>query len=170
MKRQNGFTLIELVVVIVILGILAVTAAPKFMNLQVDARNASLQGLKGAINGASGIVYGKAAIMGVESADTQSASTTVSTAQGTVTTVFGYPTANGDGIMKAVNGLENKTEWKAVATSDSGVDGDAAAGAKIAFTFANKVPAAGGKASDCYVLYTAATANSAASATVVDCK
>ncbi len=49
MKRQQGFTLIELVVVIVILGILAVTAAPKFMNLQGDARNASLQGLKGAI-------------------------------------------------------------------------------------------------------------------------
>ncbi len=34
MSKQKGFTLIELVVVIVILGILAVTAAPKFMNLQ----------------------------------------------------------------------------------------------------------------------------------------
>ncbi|MGL4750761.1 MAG: type II secretion system protein, partial [Shewanella sp.] len=38
MKRQQGFTLIELVVVIIILGILAVTAAPKFINLQSDAR------------------------------------------------------------------------------------------------------------------------------------
>ncbi|GHY14243.1 MSHA biogenesis protein MshA [Vibrio cholerae] len=46
MKRQGGFTLIELVVVIVILGILAVTAAPRFLNLQGDARKASLQGLK----------------------------------------------------------------------------------------------------------------------------
>ena len=43
--KKNGFTLIELVVVIVILGILAVVAAPKFMNLQNDARNASLKGL-----------------------------------------------------------------------------------------------------------------------------
>ena len=39
--RQQGFTLIELIVVIVILGILAVTAAPKFMNLTSDA-NASV--------------------------------------------------------------------------------------------------------------------------------
>ena len=38
MKRNAGFTLIELVIVIVILGILAVTAAPKFLNLQGDAR------------------------------------------------------------------------------------------------------------------------------------
>ncbi|WP_422768146.1 type IV pilin protein [Photobacterium leiognathi subsp. mandapamensis] len=48
--KKNGFTLIELVVVIVILGILAVVAAPKFMNLQVDARNASLKGLEGSLN------------------------------------------------------------------------------------------------------------------------
>ncbi|WP_162809858.1 type II secretion system protein, partial [Vibrio cholerae] len=65
MKRQGGFTLIELVVVIVILGILAVTAAPRFLNLQGDAREASLQGLKGAIDGAAGIVYGKAAVSGL---------------------------------------------------------------------------------------------------------
>lgn len=49
MKRQGGFTLIELVVVIVILGILAVTAAPRFLNLQDDARESALQGLKGAM-------------------------------------------------------------------------------------------------------------------------
>ncbi|MGS0728942.1 type II secretion system protein, partial [Shewanella sp. 0m-11] len=52
MQKQNGFTLIELVVVIIILGILAVTAAPKFINLQSDARASALQGVKGAIQGA----------------------------------------------------------------------------------------------------------------------
>ena len=67
MKGSKGFTLIELVVVIVILGILSVTAAPRFLNLQSDARIATLQGAKGAVEGANGIVYGKAAIEGLES-------------------------------------------------------------------------------------------------------
>ncbi|TOK93634.1 MSHA biogenesis protein MshA, partial [Vibrio parahaemolyticus] len=66
MKKQTGFTLIELVVVIVILGILAVTAAPRFLNLQNDAREARLEGMKGAIASALGIGYGKMAIVGLE--------------------------------------------------------------------------------------------------------
>ncbi|MCL1094158.1 type II secretion system protein [Shewanella kaireitica] len=66
MQKQNGFTLIELVVVIIILGILAVTAAPKFINLQSDARQSALQGVKGAIQGANGLVFAKAALAGKE--------------------------------------------------------------------------------------------------------
>ena len=66
MKKQNGFTLIELVVVIIILGILAVTAAPKFINLQSDARESSLKGLQGALQGANSLVYAQAAIDGKE--------------------------------------------------------------------------------------------------------
>ncbi|MCK8045822.1 prepilin-type N-terminal cleavage/methylation domain-containing protein [Shewanella sp. 1CM18E] len=66
MQKQNGFTLIELVVVIIILGILAVTAAPKFINLQTDARQSALQGVKGAIQGANGLVFAKAALAGEE--------------------------------------------------------------------------------------------------------
>lgn len=66
MNKQNGFTLIELVVVIIILGILAVTAAPKFINLQSDARASALQGVKGSIQGANSLVFSKAAISGGE--------------------------------------------------------------------------------------------------------
>lgn len=66
MKNVVGFTLIELVVVIVILGILAVTAAPKFLGLQVDARNAALKGLEGTLKSALGVGYSKMAILGVE--------------------------------------------------------------------------------------------------------
>ncbi len=65
-QKQQGFTLIELVVVIIILGILAVTAAPKFINLQGDARVSALAGMKGAIQGANTLVYSKAALGGDE--------------------------------------------------------------------------------------------------------
>ena len=95
MKRQGGFTLIELVVVIVILGILAVTAAPRFLNLQGDAREASLEGLRGAVAGAMGIAYGRAAIQGIEAKDYAAyvdASNT-GTVIDSITHKYGYPTA-----------------------------------------------------------------------------
>ncbi|MCD9530163.1 type II secretion system protein [Photobacterium carnosum] len=64
--RNKGFTLIELVVVIVILGILAVVAAPKFMGLQREARIADLKGLEGSLKAANEMVYAKAAMKGLE--------------------------------------------------------------------------------------------------------
>ncbi|GAK83443.1 MSHA pilin protein MshA [Vibrio ponticus] len=138
MKRQGGFTLIELVVVIVILGILAVTAAPRFLNLQDDAREASLQGLRGALQGAAGIVYGRAAIDGVEgqALDAVSGANNLN-----VATVFGYPAAITGGITNAVD------------MSDWVVSGGAnTAGASIQFTFAGDTPDWG-----CSITYTAPT-------------
>ncbi|WP_350431970.1 type II secretion system protein [Shewanella sp. H8] len=95
MQKQQGFTLIELVVVIIILGILAVTAAPKFINLQGDARASALSGLKAAIQGANTLVYSKAALAGKET--TENATVTLSgDASATpatnvdVTTDYGY--------------------------------------------------------------------------------
>lgn len=57
--KTAGFTLIELVVVIVILGILAASAAPKLMNMQGDARAATLIAIKGAVRSANNMVYSK---------------------------------------------------------------------------------------------------------------
>ena len=56
-NEQTGFTLIELIVVIVILGILAATALPRFVDLTGDANQAATQGVAGSINGGDSINY-----------------------------------------------------------------------------------------------------------------
>ena len=58
-QKQQGFTIIELVVVIVILGILAAVAFPKFQDLSGDARTAVLNGAKAAIQSAAVITFAK---------------------------------------------------------------------------------------------------------------
>lgn len=63
--KKSGFTLIELVVVIVILGILAVVAAPRFLNLQQSARIATVEGIAGAMDGVITQVKAKAVINGL---------------------------------------------------------------------------------------------------------
>ena len=109
MKRSAGFTLIELVIVIVILGILAVTAAPKFLNLQSDARSSTLKGLKAAMESSASIVYSKAVIKGVEVSGASSVDG--------ISTVYGYPTHTVGGIDKAVD--LSTGDWASAATSTS---------------------------------------------------
>ncbi|MEZ9140854.1 MULTISPECIES: type II secretion system protein [unclassified Shewanella] len=104
MQKQQGFTLIELVVVIIILGILAVTAAPKFINLQGDARVSTLQGAKAAIQSANSLVYSKAALAGEEKKGTNTDRGSVDIGAATpVVTRFGYVEGDADELIKAVD-------------------------------------------------------------------
>ena len=86
-SRQRGFTMIELVVVIVILGILAAFALPKFMGLENQARVAALNGMTGSVRSAANMAHGVWLANG---------NTTPIVVAGTsINIVFGYPDAAG---------------------------------------------------------------------------
>lgn len=106
LNKQQGFTLIELVVVIVILGVLAATAAPKFIDLSSDARIATLESLEGSMRSASNLVNLKAKI---ENKTDCSTDPTIAIGSDVITLRCGYPCPHPNGIAKAVNADDSFT-------------------------------------------------------------
>ena len=145
-RKEKGFTLIELVMVIVILGILAAFALPRFADLGGDARQAALEGARGSIKSASAIAH---------SAFLASGNNPVSLESTDITLVEGYPQANGE-----------------IVTSGAGTNGIAAAAQLDANDFDLSVSGASPDVltvqnGACSFTYTEATATAAAQISVI---
>jgi len=144
--KQQGFTLIELVVVIVILGILAVTAAPKFIDLQGDAKAATIEGVKAAMESSTAMVHSKSLING---SDKNAGIVALTMNVGDVNVVNGWPT-NDDtktwDLLLDINAAE-------FAVLPDGTEGSGSAETYIYPTASTVLTKAEIVATECYVLY-----------------
>lgn len=112
--NQAGFTLIELIMVIVILGILAVVAIPKYADMKREATIATMKGLTGALESGATITHAKAVVSGVN----KLASTTITVDSVVVQLVYGYPSGTAAGIPLMISAPSDS--WKSRASSYAG--------------------------------------------------
>lgn len=98
MKKNQGFTLIELIVVIIILGVIAVIAAPRFLNLSKDAKVNTMLNVGSGMESALTLLYSKAVIEGQDIGDGE---VTISGVE--VPLLNGYPSVDGGDSFEQIN-------------------------------------------------------------------
>lgn len=125
-KTQQGFTLVELIIVIVILGILAVTAAPKFLNIAGDARGGTLQAVLGSVTTANSLVNAKAKIQGIDESKDELAYVYVYEGSQKIHLAYGYPVTSNvaasvspDPVEAAVSTANVVTAWEELLDVDT---------------------------------------------------
>jgi len=113
MNNQKGFTLIELIVVIVILGILSAVAVPKFVDMQGEAKKGVLEGVRGSLKSAVMMAHGKCLVTNTTGA------ATIDVEGENVDVNFGYPNATEANVPKLVDldKLTSDAEFTVVETA-----------------------------------------------------
>ena len=130
--NQKGFTLVELVVVIVILGILAATALPRFINLTGDARLAAAQGMAGAIRSAVALAQSTWVARGSTGTTVDMSGTTVN-----VSGTTGIPTSgDATGIVAALQTTQGFNVAHTATTSTTFTQTNAPATCVVTYTAA----------------------------------